>query len=71
MEREQIAELIDEFMYEYDPYEYEDTDTDYNVVLETLETSPKAIVDYLEEIDNEDFAEEAERLAKIVKKYFY
>lgn len=71
MEREQIAELIDEFMYEYDPYEYEDTDTDYNVVLETLETSPKAIVDYLEEIDNEDFVEEAERLAKIVKKYFY
>lgn len=68
MEIERIAELVNEFMYEYDEYEYEDCDTDYNTVLEELQTRPESVADYLEEIDNEEYIENALRLAKIIRK---
>lgn len=67
MEIERIAELVNEFAYEYDPYEYEDYEMDYNMILEDLKTRPESVAEYLEEIDNEEYIENALRLAKIIR----
>lgn len=67
MEIERIAELVNEFAYEYDTYEYEDYGMSYNMVLEDLQTRPESVAEYLEEIDNEEYIENALRLAKMIR----
>lgn len=48
-----LAKRIDEFMRDFDPYEYNDNEGSIEEVEELLKTSPETIINYLLDIIEE------------------